>query len=329
MVIPGYDQPLKELDRLNLKDCNWRAARWDCPECHRDPMLSDDRLEWVAENPGDNYEAVTYYVGPVTAHHVLTPDYIVRSSTEFNTRSEFINQVLGDTSEEEDSQLVPADLEKAFTTSPLDSSELHCLGADLGQLCHVTIGRLTQDGTLLVVHKESIPLSNFELRRRELCAQYRVVTSVHDTQPETHLVGRITEQDPGAWGALFTSSKTTELFTTQQKEENAELGKLNLRLVKINRTAMLDNLLEMFKKGKVVVARGPESARYMTQMLSLKRVKEFVKEELVYIWKKTDHIDHYHFSTTYLLTACLLRGTAGAWTIPGTVPLVSSLRLKQ
>lgn len=328
ILIPGYDRPLTELDRLNLKDCRWREARWNCPECGRDPMLSASRLEWVAENPGDNYEAVTYFIGPVTAHTVLKPDYLVRSSTEFNTRSEFVNQVLGETSEEEDSQITAQDLERAFTTSPLESSELHCMGADMGQTCHVTIGRIAHDGSLLVVHKEAVPLSNFEVRRRELCSKYRVVVSVHDTQPETHLVSRITEYDPNAWGALFTSSKTTELFTTQQKTEDAEEGRLNLRLVKINRTALLDKLLEMFKKNKVVVARSPESGRFMSQLLSLKRTQTFVKDELTYTWKKTDHVDHYHFSAAYLLTACLLRGTAGSWVLPGAVPMVSSFRLK-
>ncbi len=328
IVIPDYDRPLGELDRLNLKDVKWKQARWNCPSCGRDPELDASRLEWVPENPGDSYEASTYYVGPVTAHKTLKPDYLVRSSTEFNTLSEFKNQVLGETSQEESQQLVPADIERAFTTSPLDSSELHCLGVDIGQMCAVTVGRLTQDGDLLVVHKEMTPLANLENRKAELARKYRVVTSVLDIMPETHLVGRITEYDPNAWAGMFTTSKTTELYTTQQKAEDAEEGKLNLRMVKINRTAMLDKLLDMFKKGKVVVARNQESARYMSQMLSLKRTQVMMKDELAWSWVKTDQIDHMHFATMYLLTACLLRGTAGAWTAAGAVPLVSSFRVR-
>ena len=328
IVIPGYDRPLNELDRLNLKDVKWEEARWGCPNCGKDPEISKERLEWVAENPTENYEATTRFISPATAYRVLTPSYLVRSSTEFNTRSEFINQVLGETSEEENQQITVGDLERAITTSPLDSSELHCMGVDIGQMCAVTIGRLAQDNTLLVVHKEFVPLANFETRRRELCAQYRVVVSVHDTQPETFLVGKITDYDPNAWGAIFTTSKTTELFTTQQKSEDAEEGKLNLRLVKINRTAILDKLLDQFKSGKVVVARNAESGRFISQMLSLKRTQSFVKDELVWSWQKTDHNDHMHFSLAYLLTACLLRGTAGAWTVPAGVALVSSFRLR-
>ena len=328
IVIPDYGRPLNELDRLNLKDVKWKEARWKCPSCGKDPQISRDSLEWVAENPTENYEATTRFISPVTAYRVLTPPYLVRSSTEFNTRSEFINQVLGETSEEENQQITLADLERALTTSPLDSTELHCLGADMGQLCHVTIGRLSQDGTLLVVHTEAVPLANFEVRRQELCRQYRVVVSVHDTQPETFLVSKITDRDQNAWGAIFTTSKTTELFTTQQKSQDVEEGKLNLRLVKINRTAMLDKLLEQFKGSKVVVARNPDTGRFISQMLSLKRQQTMVRDEFTWAWIKTDHNDHAHFSMCYLLTACLLRGTAGAWTTGGGVALVSSFRLK-
>ena len=328
IVIPDYDRPLNELDRINLKDVRWKEARWNCPSCGKDPEISKERMEWVAENPTENYEATTRFISPATAYRVLTPSYLVRSSTEFNTRSEFINQVLGETSEEENQQITVGDLERALTTSPLDSSELHCLGADMGQLCHVTIGRLTQDGTMLVVHTEAVPLANFEVRRQELCRQYRVVVSVHDTQPETFLVSKITDRDPNAWGAIFTASKTTELFTTQQKSQDVEEGKLNLRLVKVNRTAMLDKLLEQFKGSKVVVARNPDTGRFISQMLSLKRQQTMVRDEFTWSWVKTDHNDHAHFSMCYLLTACLLRGTAGAWTTGAGVSLVSSFRLK-
>ena len=328
IIIPDYDRPLNELDRLNLKDVKWEDARWNCPSCGKDPEISRERLEWVAENPTENYEATTRFISPATAYRVLTPSYLVRSSTEFNSRSEFVNQVLGETSEEENQQITVGDLERALTTSTLESSELHCLGADMGQLCHVTIGRLTQDGTLLVVHTEAVPLANFEVRRQELCRQYRVVVSVHDTQPETFLVSKITDRDPNSWGAIFTTSKTTELFTTQQKSQDVEEGKLNLRLVKINRTAMLDKLLEQFKGSKVVVARNPDTGRFISQMLSLKRQQTMVRDEFTWSWVKTDHNDHAHFSMCYLLTACLLRGTAGAWTTGGGVALVSSFRLK-
>ena len=328
IVIPGYDKALTELDRLNIKDVRWREARWKCPNCGRDPELHSSRLQWVAENPGDNYEADTYYVSPATAYRVLPPSYLVNSSTTFNTRTEFCNQVLGETSQEENSQITSADIEASLTDADLRSSEPHCLGADIGQSCAVTIGRIAQDGTLMVVHKEMVPLALFEERRRELCREYRVVTSVHDVQPETHMIGKITDYDVRAWGAIFIYTKSTELYTTQQKEDNPEEGKLNLRLVKINRTPMLDKVMEYFKTGKICVQRNQFTMRFTSQMQSLKRTQVFIKEELSYSWQKTDYDEHFHMSICYLLTACMLRGTAGAWSSAGAVPLVSRFRLR-
>jgi len=329
IVIPGFLGDMTDITATSIKDIAWQKARWNCPECGRDPKLKETSMEWVCENDNDNYEAHTYYISPATACEVLKPSYFVRVSTEFTKRSEFLNQCLGEVAEEENEQITLKDLEAALVDSPLDSSELHCLGADMGQLCHVTIGRLTADGTLLTVHREAIPLSIFEMRRRELCAQFKVVVSVHDTQPETHLITKITDYDPRAWGAMFSSSKNPELFTSHQKEEDKEEGKLNLRLVKIARTAMLDKVLSLFKERKIIIHRSGDDAKFMSQMLSLKRAQEFVRDELTHIWKKTDHEDHYHFSLMYLLTACLLRGTAGSWTNAGAVPLVTSFTVRK
>ena len=329
IVIPGFLGDMTDITATSIKDIAWQKARWNCPECGRDPVLRETSMEWVCENDNDNYEAHTYYISPATACEVLKPSYFVRVSTEFTKRSEFLNQCLGEVAEEENEQITLKDIEAALVDSPLDSSELHCLGADMGQLCHVTIGRLTADGTLLTVHREAVPLSTFEMRRRELCAQFKVVVSVHDTQPETHLITKITDYDPRAWGAMFSSSKNPELFTSHQKEEDKEEGKLNLRLVKIARTAMLDKLLSLFKERKIVIHKAGDDAKFTSQMLSLKRAQEFVRDELTYVWKKTDHDDHYHFSLVYLLTACLLRGTAGSWTNVGAVPLVTSFAVRK
>ena len=329
ILIPDYTGELFDLTAQNIKDVKWQSARWDCPSCHRDPKLKETSMEWVCENPGDNFEANTYFISPATACEILKPSYFIRTSTEFAKRSEFLNQVLGETAEEENEQITQGDVDTALVDSPLGSSELHVLGADMGQLCHVSIGRLTQDGTLLVVHREVVPLPVFEVRRRELCAQYKVAVSVHDTQPETHLITKITDYDPRAWGAMFSSSKNPELYVTQQKEEDSEAGRLNLRVVKIARTAMLDRVLELFKRHKIVIHKGQDAAKFSSQMLSLKRAQEFVKDELTTVWKKTNHEDHYHFSLVYLLTAALLRGTAGAWATAGSVPLVSSFATKK
>lgn len=323
IIIPGYSGDLKNITKTSIKDIEWQKARWNCPSCGNDPQMHPSRLQWVCENTWDNYEAHTYYVTPVTACLVLKPSYLVRTSTEFNTRSEWANQVLGETSEEENEQITLADIDSAETDLDLNSSEVHYFGADMGVLCAVSIGRMTQEGFLIVVYRELVPLGNFEKRRLELIKKYKCINSVHDTQPYVTEIMRICEVDANAYGAIFTTTKTTEMYTLQEKLENPEEGKLNLRMLKINRTVALDAVRDLFKEKKVLMAKTERSNDFKDQYVSLKRVQLFVKDELTFQWVKTDREDHMMFSLLYLYLAIKLKGRTHGWTAIGTVPLIS------
>lgn len=329
IVVPGYLDDLKLITKTNLKDIRWQDAHWLCPKCKRDPKLRTENLEWVTENIQDNYEAHTYYVTPVTACGLLTPAYMVRTSTEFNTRAEWLNQVLGETADDTNEQITEEDLNRALVQADLNSSQVHVLGADMGLMCAVTIGRMTQEGLLLVVHREKVPIGQFEARRLELIRQFRVIVSVHDIYPYTPNITAICDYDPNAWGCMFSSAKTPELFTLQRKEEDFEEGKLNLNLVKSNRTAGLDALQELIKKGKLLVSKKGtgEDDEFKAHVLSLKRTQIFQKDELVYAWVKSDGNDHFFFSTLYLFLATKLVGTTSArdW---GDLAIVSKFKLK-
>lgn len=335
VVVPGYDKLLSEITKQNIKDLRWREAHWKCPTCHKNPNLHRSRMEWVCENPGDNYEANTYFITPATAYGILTPSYLIGQSTEYNRRSDFLNQGLGETSSEQNDQLTPLDIEKALVSSPLDSSELHCMGADMGQICTVAIGRLTMDlegkEQLLVVHREQIPLGNFEIRRRELCAKYRVLVSVHDTQPETDLIRRITEVDKNAYGANFSVGNSTELLTVKHKDPDMKVGRMNLREAKINRTKIFDALLAMFKRGEILIHACEQDDVYQRQYLDMRRVQVFDRnQELIFTWQKSAQgEDHGYFGLAYLLAACRLRGTARGGGRPMTIPLLSTFQVKE
>jgi hypothetical protein len=326
--IPGYDRDLSEITRTNIQTLDWKSAHWACPNCNRDPQLHPSRLSWVCENPDDNWEATTYYVNPVTCCEVLRPAYLVRTSTEFNTRSEWMNQVLGETSTENNEQVTRQDVEASFCQS-LDSSEIHYLGADMGLLCHVAIGRRTQAGELLIVHRETVPVSNFMQRRSELMKQYRVAVSVMDCFPYTQTIMQICDYDVNGYGCTFSTGNSPELFTIQEKIADAEEGKLNLRLVKANRTRALDEILTLFKEKRILTARVSDSEddKFLSHVLSMKRVQVFVKDELQFSWKKTDGNDHMMFAVMYLNLATLLRGTVDAWAT-GSLGLVKSFKLK-
>ena len=328
IVIPEYSGDIKDINKITIKDVKWQDAHWKCPSCGKDPQFHPRNLQWVVENPEDNYEAHTYYITPITACLVLKPAYLVRTSTEYATKSEWANQVLGETSEESNEQITLQDVDLAETELNMNSSEIHYFGADMGLVCAISIGRLSQEGQLIVVHREMVPIALFEARRRELIRLYRCINSVHDVYPYTSQVMQITEGDSNAYGAVFTTSKSPEMFTLQEKVENAEEGKLNLRLLKVNRTAALDAVRDMFKERNIVMAKTDKSAAFKNHYTSLKRVQQFVKEELQFLWVKSDGDDHMLFSLVYLLLAIKMRGRISGWTTAGAVKLVSSYRLK-
>lgn len=328
IVIPHYTGDLKDITKTTIKDVRWQEAHWKCPKCGRDPQLHPKNLEWVVENPLDNYEATTFFVSPVTACLVLRPAYLVRTSTEFNKRSEWSNQVLGETDEEENEQIVLADVVKAEVDTDLTSSEMHFLGADMGLMCAISIGRLDRNKNLIVVHREMVPISVFEERRRELIRLYKVVASVHDVHPYTTDIMRICDSDQHAYGAVFTTSKSPEMFTLQEKVENPEKGKLNLRLLKVNRTRVLDELRDMFKQGTVLLRKTAETDKLQDHYISLKRVQVFEKDELVFQWVKTDGEDHMMFSLLYLYLAILQKSRLSGYVNVNAVPLVKKFTPK-
>lgn len=329
IVIPGYGNSLEDITKTNIKDVNWQQAHWKCPSCGKDPQLHPSRLQWVCENPTENYEAHTYYISPATACLVLRPAYLVRTSTEFNTRSEWKNQVLGETSEEANEQITITDVVNSEVEADLDSSDINYFGADMGLMCAVTIGREASDGTLVVVHREYVPIANFETRRRELIAKYKCIISVHDAMPYTTDIMRICDYDPRAYGAIFVTTKGLDLFTVQEKQENAEEGAMNFSLLKLNRTAVLDLVRDKFKTGQIIMRKQDNTDRYQEQYTSLKRVQQFRQDELVYVWEKTDGEDHFMFSLMYLQMAIRLRARVGAVINAQTVPLVRAFKVSQ
>lgn len=329
IVVPGWDRPLVELNKQNLATTKWREAYLCCPKCGKDPQLHHSRMQFVCENQAESHAANAWYVSPFSAHSIITPSYLVETSTKFEKVSEFKNQSLGLTSEEQNESITLADIEAAQCHADLSSSEFHVMGADMGITCHVCIGRMSHDGTFLIVHRERIHYTKFEQRILELSQQYRVVLTVADSLPYTDLITRLSRSRANFWGAIFVNTKSPQAFTLQEEAANEAEGKMQLKLVKVNRTVALDELLSVIKSRKLAIQKSEENLEYQNQMLSLKRVQKFTRDgELVYTWEKTGaENDHFHFATLYLFVAVQLRGlvrVTGA--VHAGVPLVTRFR---
>ena len=325
--IPGWDKSLEEITKNNINTIRWREALLLCPKCGKDPNLHHERMQFVAENANENHDANAWFVSPFSAHTVISPSYLVQVSTQFSRYSEFKNQSLGLTAEEKNESIQEADMVLAEMPG-LDSAEFHVMGSDMGITCHICIGRIATDGTFVIVHREQVHYTHFEKRTLELSAQYRVVLHVMDTQPYVDLVTRITKARPNNWGAIFVTSKSPVPFTLEQASADAVEGKMDLRLVKVNRTAALDALLGVIKRGEWKINSSDQNEVYRAQMQDMKRVQRFTRDgELSYVWEKTTGADHYHLATLYLYIATQMRGTVGGvGAVSSGIPLARRMK---
>ena len=326
IIIPGWDKPKIEINRSNLKDIRWQEARLLCPCCGKEPDQSIQYREWVVENPQENYDAVTYFVSPFCAPNILVPSYLVKASTDFSKWSEFQNQVLGLTAEDKQETLTRSDIEAALVQGDFTSNDMHFMGVDLGLTCHITIGKLVNEN-LVVVKRVKCHVSQLESTRLALAKQYRVIASVHDAFPYTDLVDRITIYDPNAYGAVYVTRASTELYTIKERQAEVTEGKLNLRAVHINRDVALDSLMMDFKNKKIIVAKEDDHETFVNHLQDMKRIKKFDKHGgIIYRWEKTEGEDHWHHSLLYCKIAASLRGTfTGTDTVRS--PLVKTFKV--
>lgn len=326
VVVPGFGGEKREITKTTIKDLKWREAKLLCPKCGGEPDSDISHRFWVLENSQESFDAVAYYIAPFCAPMHISMPYLVEVSTLFNKWSEFCNQALGETSEESTDTLTEIDIRGANTPADLSSGDMHFMGCDMGLTCHFAIGRVS-NGRYLIVHREKVFYTQFEEKRRELCAKYRILVSVHDMFPYTDIVTRVVNFDPNAYGAIYVDKKSTETHTVRDQDENQETGRLNVRAVMINRNVAFDELMAVFKSKNISIHAIDEE--FIHHCRDMKRIQKFSKQQaMYYAWEKTSGEDHYFHALLYFYIATKLRGTAGAWTDAGVIPLVSSFTPK-
>ena len=326
--IPEFDGHLKEITRSVLQRVRWKEAKLLCPSCGRPASLGPAHREWVQENTTEPHDAAGYFITPFDAPALITASDLVKASTEYARRSEFINQNLGMTSEESEDSLTRALLKSCEVEGELQDSGLYAMGADMGLVCRIVIGRLDHSGVLVVVHREKVPLANFERRYKELATEFRCLIKVLDALPYVDIVMRLQRSDVNLYAAVTTTSRNVLSFRIEQQDAEVEEGKLDLRQVKLNRDTALDELVGHIKQMGMAVQKDPnEDEDFIDECLDLKRVQQIGQDgELKYHWVKSSHKnDHYFFALLYMFVAAKLRGIGtGGWCWP---ELVSTMRV--
>lgn len=327
--VPGFDGDLKEINKNNLHKFRHEETYVQCPSCKGKPSLQPEHREWVCENPDDHHVAAGYQVTPFDAPNIVTPGYLVESSTAYKRYVDFINFGLGLAAEDKESTLTPEEL-RALLVDTQDFSVYgsFVMGLDMGFLCHCIVAFMTTDGLMIIVHAEPIPLNMVRQRRRELALQYMVRMTVCDHQPYTETILAMQEEDSNLYAAIYVDSKNVETHYIREQEEEKGEAKVEIRQVNINRNKALDAMMEEIRARRMFMVRSSESENWVNQLCDMKRVKEWGKDnEMHFMWKKSeDGNDHYHHSTLYAHIASQLLGvTKSRIAIPF---LASKFRLK-
>lgn len=327
--IPGYDDLLVKITKDNLHKVRWEEAVLLCPHCGKAPSLQPEHREWVCENPSENYLAVGYQVSPFDAPNLITTPYLVEASTQYDRVVDFQNFNLG----------IPAqDAENGFTEEDLNSMRLpaasggttHVIGIDLGLMCHIMVGYLASDLTLVVVHRERVPLSKFRERYFALSALYRVTIKVSDIQPYTDLIMDLSMSDLNLFGASYVTRAGLDVYEVKQRETDPDNAIAGVRQVAINRNALFDKILAEARSGRIKVVEGQEWDLFKSHLTDMKRASATLRNgEFTSMWQKSAKgKDHYHHALGYLWVAAQMRGLASG-ALAHRASMVTKFRLKQ
>jgi len=329
--IPGYDGDKSLITKHMLGSLRWQDAVLLCPKCGREPNRAHQFREWVIENSSATYSAIGYYVSPFSVPALVSIPELVRESTTYDSWAEFRNQALGETAQDDKQSLTETDMVACKYIGDLRSATAHCMGIDVGQICHITIGRIDPlSKTLIVTHKERCLLAKLPERRIELMKQYLILTTVIDAFPETYMVQQMQNIDPNLYGGVYHDNPKLAVYLIVKVEEQPTDGKLPINQAKIHKNLNFDELMWMFKRGLVrwQATSDEEDALFVAHALDMSRKQEFHKDHgMIYVWEKSkEGLDHYWHSLGYLHVACRLTETA-AMSLPDNLPLIRRVKM--
>lgn len=329
--IPGFTGDLMEITKKNLHKIDHNSAYVECPKCGKRPDLGVKHREWVCENPGDNHIAEGVQVSPFDAPTIITPGYLVESSTVYTNIAEFVNFNLGLPFFSKESVLSPDEIRGTIIPNRLEGARYCVMGLDFGKICHVVIGNCSYDGSMQVVHREAIPLANVKVRYRELRLQFRVRTTVMDSLPYTDMVMALQSQDRNAWACVYTQTKGTTLYTIHKKEDEDHTGEQDQRQLNVARDRTFDSLMAYIRSGDFSIWQSDQEQdeEFITHCTDMRRVKDWnMKTQTIeFRWLKSEEgNDHYWFALSYAYLAKFIIGqTTGEG--GGTLTMLSSFKV--
>ena len=298
------DYSLFENDWIDKYGLEMNSAFLHCEIC-RTPMnlKNHDGREWVAKYPNRTHHR-GYRVSPFSVS-TLPPSYIFNQLFTYRRNDNlkgWYNTVLGLPYEGGDERLSRRDILACFSEMihPLeyDSNWHYFLGADMGNLCHITVARSRNGTEMQVVLMEVVGSSAYVDRLLVLKDTYHIDLGFSDRFPLTETVNRVRELSENTFIPLqYQHSKGAEKF----RYHDDELG--NLSHASAQRTWHLDQIVTKVRNQKVTFAGYGGQRELIIEHLR-DMVRE-AKDEEVPVWKKLNGKDHYFHSLGYCHQAML------------------------
>lgn len=312
VVIPGFDKHLDEVTADNLHTVDYLNAKVVCPRCHKPVNLGPQHREWVCENPSENYLATGYKLSPFDAPNVISVPYLVEASTSYANKAKFRQFNLGEPAVDAESGLTEEDLEKVGVEGNGSPYSSHCMGIDLGLVCHFAVGGVGADQKLGVVHYERVPLARFRERYWALKAKHRVTVTVSDQQPYVDLILSLSAEDYNLFSAMYVARQGLELFEVKTQEADYSEAMGALRQVQVNRNALFDQILVEVREDRIWFRKLQDWELMKVHMQDMKRASAALRNgEFTSTWQKSAKgADHYMHSVGYLFIASRMRGIA-------------------
>lgn len=223
----------QDIDKIVMDEVAVVCERCSVPLNLRDP---ETPREWVAEHPGRRGRG--YRIRAFSTHKITIPyilDQLVKYTRADNTRG-FYNTVLGRAYNDSNARISEEDIRACMDVAQTPTPEMYrgtgdiFLGADMGQTCHVVIGRPNH-----IFEFKQIPqheIVDFVVAR---CNSYGIVAGGLDMYPYTPTAEEIRDKTHGiVMPVAYSTSKTAPSVA----EHRDEFEKLSHYVV--NRTRALD-----------------------------------------------------------------------------------------
>lgn len=263
-----------------------------CCKCQKALDLNDrDRREWVATYP-NRTAGRGYKVRPFSTARI-TPGYMFQQLSEYLQKDflrGFYNTVQGEPFTESSAQLQKHEIEACMPGSgsiPDVGKDVPVfLGLDMGQVCHLTLHTLNEEGKEHWVLFEQIPIFQLTERLATIRRTYSIVQGCADRYPYTPTVDGIRDETAGTIMPVAYGGKSV------LQPHRDELGSIDYYTA--NRTSALDGVrTSIINRQAVLAGYGPYRETIITHLRDMVRDE---KPEAEPEWKKLNNNDHFFHS---------------------------------